>query len=80
MMLFKYLLIFPVFVQNQFGKNIKRIRFDNGREYVNQEFSKLLSHKGVVHELTCVNTPQQSGLAEKKNCHLFPEVARTLLF
>ena len=38
-----FLKLFHV-VQNQFGKTIKRIKFDNGTEYVNQEFSKLLSH------------------------------------
>nr|KYP73851.1 Retrovirus-related Pol polyprotein from transposon TNT 1-94 [Cajanus cajan] len=66
-------------VQNQFGKNIKRIRSDNGTEYVNHEFLNFLSHNGIVHELTCVNTPQQNGVAERKNRHLL-EVTRALLF
>ncbi|RDX81797.1 hypothetical protein CR513_37480, partial [Mucuna pruriens] len=29
----------------------------NGTEFVNLEFSKFLKDNGVVHELTCVNTP-----------------------
>jgi len=32
--------------------------------------SKFLSEKGVVHEFTCVDTPQQNGVAERKNRHL----------
>nr|KYP62612.1 Retrovirus-related Pol polyprotein from transposon TNT 1-94 [Cajanus cajan] len=66
-------------VQNQFGKNIKRIRYANGIEYVNHEFLNFLSHNGIDHELTCVNTPQQNGVVERKNCHLL-EVVRALLF
>ncbi|RDX63837.1 Copia protein, partial [Mucuna pruriens] len=66
-------------VKNQFNKSIKRLRSDNGTEFVNLEFSKFLKHNGVVHELTCVNIPQQNGVVERKICHLL-EVARALLF
>jgi hypothetical protein len=33
----------------------------------------------IVHQSTCVNLPQQNGIAERKNRHLL-EVARALLF
>ncbi|RDX93352.1 hypothetical protein CR513_24403, partial [Mucuna pruriens] len=66
-------------VKNQFNKSIKRLRSDNGTKFVNLEFSKFLKDNGVVHELTCVNTPQQNGVAKRKNRHLL-EVARALLF
>jgi len=33
---------------------------------------------GVIHEFTCVDTPQQNDIAERKNRHL--EVTRALLF
>ncbi|RDX81124.1 hypothetical protein CR513_38237, partial [Mucuna pruriens] len=66
-------------VKNQFNKSIKRLRSDNGTEFVNLEFSKFLKDNGVVHELTCVNTSQQKGVAERKSHH-FLEVARALLF
>jgi len=62
-------------VQNQFGKNIKRIKFNNHTEYVNQEFFKFLSHNVIVHELTFLNTPQ----CRKEN-HYLIEVAKALLF
>ncbi|RDX82107.1 hypothetical protein CR513_37145, partial [Mucuna pruriens] len=66
-------------VKNQFNKSIKRLRSNNGTEFVNLEFSKFLKDNGVVYELTCVNTPQQNGVAERKNHHLL-EVTRALLF
>lgn len=66
-------------VQTQFGKGIKRIRSDNGKEYVNNTFSNFTSKHGILHEFTCVDTPQQNGVAERKNRHLL-EVARSLLF
>jgi len=34
---------------------------------------------GIVHQSTCVNSPQQNGIAERKNRHLL-EVARALLY
>ena len=66
-------------VQTQFESPIKRLRSDNGREYVNQNLSKFLQENGVVYELTCVDTPQQNGVAERKNRHLL-KVTRALLF
>ncbi|XP_016168907.1 uncharacterized protein LOC107611507 [Arachis ipaensis] len=66
-------------VRTQFGSLIKRLRSDNSREYVNQNFSKFLKDNGVIHELTCVDTLQQNGVAERKNRHLL-EVTRALLF
>jgi transposase InsO family protein len=66
-------------VQTQFGKGIKRIRSDNGKEYVNHNLSNFTSKNGIIHEFTCVDTPQQNGVAERKNRHLL-EVARAILF
>ena len=37
---------------------------------MNQNLSKFLKEYGVVHELTCVDTPQQNGVAERKNRRL----------
>ena len=35
--------------------------------------------QGIVHLSSCVDTPQQNGIAERKNRHLL-EVARSLMF
>ena len=50
-----------------------------GTEYVNQEFEHFLVSNGIEHQTTCVNTPEQNGVAERKNRHLL-EVARSLMF
>ncbi|RVW35073.1 Retrovirus-related Pol polyprotein from transposon TNT 1-94 [Vitis vinifera] len=38
-----------------------------------------LAQEGIVHLSSCVDTPQQNGIAERKNRHLL-EVARSLMF
>ncbi|RDX84124.1 hypothetical protein CR513_34877, partial [Mucuna pruriens] len=70
---------FFYFIKNQFDKSIKRLQSDNDTKFVNLEFFKFPKDNGVVHELTCVNTPQQNGVAKTKNHHLL-EVAKALLF
>jgi Integrase core domain len=66
-------------IQNQFGTAIKILRSDNGTEYTNHDFQALLKRLGIIHQTSCVGTPQQNGVAERKNRHLL-EVTRVLLF
>ncbi|RVX04977.1 Retrovirus-related Pol polyprotein from transposon TNT 1-94 [Vitis vinifera] len=40
---------------------------------------EFLAQEGIVHLSSCVDTPQQNGIAERKNGHLL-EVARSLMF
>ncbi|TYJ97057.1 Beta-galactosidase [Cucumis melo var. makuwa] len=51
---------------------------DNGREFQNHNLSEFLASKGIVHQNSCAYTPQQNGVAERKNRHLL-EVARSLM-
>ena len=37
------------------------------------------SDEDILHQSTCIDTPQQNGIAERKNKHLL-KVARSLLF
>ena len=65
--------------KNQFGVNIKRIRSDNDRDYFNLEFNFVFQEEGIIREYSCVSTPQQNGIAERKNGHVL-EQTRAVLF
>ncbi|XP_073102487.1 uncharacterized protein [Elaeis guineensis] len=54
----------------QFGVKIKILRSDNGTEYINQEFRAYLHTHEIIHQTTCIDTPAQNGVAERKNQHL----------
>ena len=43
-------------------------RFDNGSEYLSNEFRSTLNKHGILQQLTCPYTPNQNGVAKKKNC------------
>lgn len=57
-------------VEGELNKEIKCIRTDNGREYLSNEFTNYLKEHKIRRQLTCPNTPQQNGVAERKNRHL----------
>jgi hypothetical protein len=46
---------------------------------VNHNFVEFFRTKGILHEMSCSQTPQQNGVAERKNRHIL-ETARALLF
>ena len=45
----------------------------------NQILSPYFQSQGILHDSSCVNTPQQNGVAERKNGHLL-NTTRALLF
>jgi Reverse transcriptase (RNA-dependent DNA polymerase) len=65
-------------VKTQFERNIKVIRSDNGTEYLNHDVRIILQNNGIIHETSYVGTPQQNGVAERKNRHIL-EITRALL-
>jgi transposase InsO family protein len=54
-------------VENKKEKKIKTLRTDRGREYFPHEFSTFCEEHGIVHQKFAPYTPQQNGLAERKN-------------
>lgn len=70
---------FVTFAKTQFEKPAKVIRSDNDMEFCSHEANQFYSQKGILHQSTCVETPQQNGIVERKHKHLL-ETARALLF
>jgi transposase InsO family protein len=64
--------------QNEFDAKIKRIRSDNGTEFKNTQVEDYLDEEGIKHEFSAPYTPQQNGVAERKNRTLI-EMARIML-
>nr|GEX31604.1 hypothetical protein [Tanacetum cinerariifolium] len=65
-------------VENQFNKKVKAIRCDNGKKFKNAHMIELCGSKGIMREYSNARTPQQNGVAERKNRTLIEE-ARTML-
>ena len=70
---------FNSMIKTQFQTQIQVFRTDKGREYFNTILGQFLADQGIIHHSSCVDRPQQNGIAERKNRHLL-EVARALMF
>eukprot|EP00253_Pinus_taeda_P023566 PITA_23566 len=60
-------LAFKAFVEKQSGHQILQIRSDNGKEYVNNKFINFCIENGIRMQHIVPYTPQQNGVAERKN-------------
>ncbi|KAJ0466681.1 putative RNA-directed DNA polymerase [Helianthus annuus] len=65
-------------LENVHDARIKRIRSDNGTEFKNRILDLYCLRKGIEHQYSAPYTPQQNGVAERKNRTLI-EAARTML-
>ncbi|XP_019225781.1 PREDICTED: uncharacterized protein LOC109207338 [Nicotiana attenuata] len=61
----------PIYGERQFNVKVKMIRSDNALELGNgTQEADLIASEVITHQLTCVGTPQQNGIAERKHRHL----------
>jgi hypothetical protein len=57
---------------------VKKIRSDNGSEFMNLQVEEYLEEEGIKHEFSAPYMPQQNGVVERKNRTLI-DMARTML-
>ncbi|GKE11398.1 integrase, catalytic region, zinc finger, CCHC-type containing protein [Tanacetum coccineum] len=65
-------------IQVRLKETVRRIRTDNGTEFVNQTLREYYEKVGISHEISVARSLQQNGVVERQNCMLI-EVARTML-
>ncbi|GJX06928.1 putative ribonuclease H-like domain-containing protein [Tanacetum coccineum] len=65
-------------IENQLDHKVKFIRSDNETEFKNSIMNQFCEIKGIKREFSVARTPQQNGVAERKNRTLI-EAARTML-
>ena len=66
-------------IETQFHGHVKIIRTDNAKELCEGAMLKFYHSKGILHQKSCAETPQQNGVVERKHRHLL-ETARALSF
>eukprot|EP00253_Pinus_taeda_P001628 PITA_01628 len=71
-------LAFKAFVEKKSGHQILKLRFDNGKEYVNNNFINFFTKNRIQMQHTVPYTPQQNGVAERKN-HTLKEMVNCML-
>ena len=54
-------------MEKQSGLSIKTLRTDRGGEFVSTDFNIFCEENGICTELSAPYTPEQNGVAERKN-------------
>ena len=67
---------FVKMIELQFNKSMKIARYDNGKEFLMTNF---FQSTGIIHQISCPDTPQQNVVVEKKYQHIL-NIARSLVF
>ncbi|GKC17507.1 retrovirus-related pol polyprotein from transposon TNT 1-94 [Tanacetum coccineum] len=65
-------------IENTVDKKVKIIRCDNRTEFKNRVINEFCEKKDIKREFSVARTPQQNGVAERRNRTLI-EAARTML-
>jgi len=69
---------YKAFMETQTDRKLKKLRADNGTEYVNKDFKDFLAEHGILLQTTAPHSSAQNGIAERLNRTLV-ENARAML-
>ncbi|GJU26525.1 retrovirus-related pol polyprotein from transposon TNT 1-94 [Tanacetum coccineum] len=72
-----FIINFLKMIQVRLKETVRRIRTDNGTEFVNQTLREYYEKVGISHETSVARSPQQNGVVERRNCTLI-KAARTI--
>ena len=70
---------FANIIRNKFQHDIRVLKTDNGREYVNEDVLKFLKTRGIEHQTTAPHNPEQNGKAERE-IRTLTEMLRAMIF
>ncbi|TPX47302.1 DNA-directed DNA polymerase [Chytriomyces confervae] len=65
-------------IETQYNHKLKTIVSDGGGKFINKKFTRWCEANGVKHEVSTPYTPEQNGIAERKN-RTIVEMCRTML-
>ncbi|GJT62829.1 putative ribonuclease H-like domain-containing protein, partial [Tanacetum coccineum] len=73
-----FIIMFLKMIQVRLKVTVRRIRTDNGTEFVNQTLHEYYEKIGISNETSIARSPLQNGVVERRNRTLI-EAARTML-
>ncbi|GJU70788.1 putative ribonuclease H-like domain-containing protein [Tanacetum coccineum] len=65
--------------ENLVDHKVKVIRCDNGTEFKNKEMNQFYEMKGILRQYSVARTPQQNGVAKRRNRTLFEDSFKIML-
>nr|GEY99774.1 retrovirus-related Pol polyprotein from transposon TNT 1-94 [Tanacetum cinerariifolium] len=73
-----FIIKFLKMIQVRLKVPVRRMRTDNGTEFVNQTLYEYYEKVGISHETSVARSPQRNGVVERRN-HTLTEASRTML-
>ncbi|GAA0149391.1 hypothetical protein LIER_36924 [Lithospermum erythrorhizon] len=77
---FTVLKSFLAYVKTHFNAAVKVIRSDNAAEFAGIFAQTFYATQGILHQTSCVHTPQKNGVVERRNIKSFAHINIRTLF